>query len=103
VSRVLVVSGGHIENTKVFINGEEQTNIECIQYEIDRRTKVGILTITFCQELESTMDYRATYLSDIKAFNDEEDDIEFHLDGEIPGTPQDRKPKTLMDVQRELK
>ena len=100
MSRVLVVSGGHIDNTKLFIDGVQKDNIEEIWYQIDRQTKIGILTVIYFTENEGIMQYEERHVS---AFNDEEDDIQFVVDGEIPGSPISDKPQTLSDWQRKYK
>lgn len=90
MSKVVVVSEGHIKNTKVIIDGEKK-DIESLQYEISKWNQVGILTISVADGKEPL-----TY-----AFNDEEDEIIFHLDGDIEGEPIDAEKEhlTIMEWQ----
>lgn len=101
MSKVKVVSKGKIDNTKIYVDGVEQKNVESIMWEINRTDKVGILTVTFYYLDEETMEYKEQWVSsrDTKAFNDEEDRIEFHLDGDIPGNPMEGQGLTIMEWQ----
>jgi hypothetical protein len=89
MSKVVVVSEGHIKNTKVIIDGEKK-EIESLQYEITKWNQVGILTISVVDG-KSPLTY---------AFNDEEDEIIFHLDWDIEGEPiAEKENLTIMEWQ----
>lgn len=92
MSKVVVVSEGNIKNTKVIVDGDKKV-IESLRYEIDVWDKVGILTITTMEDAEPI-----TY-----AFNEEEDEIIFHLDGDIVGEAIEAEENlTLMEYQKKF-
>jgi len=92
MSKVVVVSEGHIKNTKVIVDGDKKV-IESLNYSINQWDKVGILTISTDGEEPKTF-----------AFNEEEDNIIFHLDGDIDGeaiVPEEKL--SLIEFQKKYK